>query len=191
MNDPAHKHCRNELLDGMLVLRCQSGDSDALEHLVKRWQDRLWRHARRLTGDEDAAWDVLQETWLGVARRIQGLNDPDSFPAWIYQVVSNKCRDWIRRESRRRKVQDAFSEMRLMEAGNALDSAKQAASLKEALEQLASADRTILSLHYEEDFDLGEIAAILSIPVGTVKSRLYYARQRLIQMTKETKNERG
>lgn len=166
------------------MLRCQSGDGAAFERLVEHWQDRLWRHARRLTGDEDAAWDVLQDSWIGVSRSIGALSDPDAFPAWIYQVVSNKCRDWIRREARRRKVHDVFAEMQMMEAKDASDANHQSVDLADALMRLSPADRTILSLHYEEGFDLAEIAGILSIPTGTAKSRLYYARQRLIQMTR-------
>lgn len=77
--------------------------------------------------------------------------------------------------------------MAAREAEIASDDQKRAASLKEALQLLPAGDRAILSLHYEDDFNLGEIASILGIPVGTAKSRLYYARQRLIAMTKETK----
>ncbi len=64
------------LTDEILVLDCQSGSLGALESLVSRWQKRLWRHAYCLTGDAEAAWDVTQESWLGIIRGIAQLSDP-------------------------------------------------------------------------------------------------------------------
>ena len=82
----------DRLNDELLVLRCQEGDAEAFELLVGRWQRQLWRHAWRLTGDEGTAWDVVQETWIGISRGIARLADASAFPAWAYQIVSNKCR---------------------------------------------------------------------------------------------------
>jgi len=59
---------RERIEDELLVLRSQEGDASAFEQLVGRWQERLWRHAWRLTGNEDAAWDALQEAWIGIGR---------------------------------------------------------------------------------------------------------------------------
>jgi RNA polymerase sigma-70 factor, ECF subfamily len=92
----------DRLNDELLVLRCQEGDAEAFEALVGRWQRRLWRYAWRLTGDESAAWDALQEAWIGISRGIGRLADAAAFPAWAYRIVSNKCRDSIRRDLRRR-----------------------------------------------------------------------------------------
>ena len=86
--------------DELLVIRAQEGAVDALSELVGRWQDRLWRLAWRLTDDEQAAWDVLQEAWIVISRRIGWLSDPAAFPAWAYRITSNKSRDWIRRRQR-------------------------------------------------------------------------------------------
>ena len=83
----------DRLNDELLVLRCQEGDTEAFELLVGRWQGRLWRHAWRLTGDENAAWDALQEAWIGISRGLVRLADAVAFPAWAYRIVSNKCRD--------------------------------------------------------------------------------------------------
>jgi hypothetical protein len=88
----------------LLVLRCQEGDTEAFEQLVGRWQKRLWRHARRLVDDDSAAWDAVQETWIGISQGIGRLADAAAFPAWAYQVVSNKCRDSARRARRCRSV---------------------------------------------------------------------------------------
>jgi RNA polymerase sigma-70 factor (ECF subfamily) len=170
---------QDRLNDELLVLRCQDGDAEAFELLVGRWQRRLWRHAWRLTGDESAAWDVLQEAWIGISRGISRLADAGAFPAWAYQIVSNKCRDLVRRDRRRREATEIYSEWMQREEQEAATAGLQHDSLKEALEQLSGPDRAVLSLRYEEQFGTAEIACILGIPEGTVKSRLFYARQRL------------
>lgn len=100
-------------------------------------------------------------------------------------MVSNKCRDRIRRERRRREAVEAYSD-RVRHAEDGVSSIEeQSASLKEALARLPGRDRAILSLRYEEGFDTAEIAAILRVPEGTVKSRLHYARKRLRKFLEE------
>jgi len=171
---------RGIIEDELLVLRCQEGDAPAFEALVDRWQNRLWRHACRLTGNEEAALDAVQETWIAISHGIRRLNDVTAFPAWAYRIASNKCRDWIRRESRRRKIQeDWFADDAAQREAAAQTDADPARNVDEALQRLPGKDRSILSLRYEEGFDTAAIAAILDVPEGTVKSRLFYARQRL------------
>jgi RNA polymerase sigma factor (sigma-70 family) len=177
------------ITDELLVLRCQEGDAAAFDQLILRWQERLWRHAWRLTGAEDAAWDALQETWTVVSRDIRRLTDAAAFPAWVYRINSNKCRDWVRRQSRRRRAEQAYSDQVRETREQAADQQAQAASLQEALAQLPGADRAILALYYHEQFAVNEIADILHIPAGTVKSRLYYARSRLRQFLEVTNDE--
>ena len=156
----------------------------AFEQLVKRWQQRLWRHAWRLTDDENAAWDVLQEAWIGISRGMHRLVEPAAFPGWAYQIVSHKCRDWLRRHRRQRRIDDLYS-ARIQELYEPAHEQEQYDSLKEALEQLSQPDRAILSLRYTEGFGTAEIAAILGVPEGTVKSRLFHARKRLRNFLEE------
>ena len=170
---------RTRIEDELLVLRSQEGDASAFDELVGRWQERLWRHAWRLLGDEDAAWDVLQEAWIGISRGIGRLEDAAAFPAWAYRIVSNKCRDRIRRERRRREAVESYSDQVRQADADAPNFDEQCANLREALARLPGRDRAILSLRYEEGFDTAAIAAILRVPEGTVKSRLHYARKRL------------
>ena len=162
--------------DELLVIRAQEGDAEALQELVDRWQDRLWRLAWRLTDDEQAAWDVLQEAWIVISRQIRRLADPAAFPAWAYRITGNKSRDWIRRRQRVRRADEAYAQQwRETDAGGQ----RSFGDLREALADLSGRDRAILSLRYEDDFSTAEIAEILAIPPGTVKSRLHHARQRL------------
>ncbi len=181
---------RQPVADELLVLRCQEGDPAAFEELVSRWQERLWRHAWRLMGREDMAWDVLQETWIAVSRGLRRLEDAAAFPRWAYQIVSHKCRDRIRQERRRRKLSAAYWERLAQADSDAAATSPQDVDLGEALRQLSGPDRAILALRYEEGFDTAGIAAILGVPEGTVKSRLYYARKRLRAMLEEDRDER-
>jgi RNA polymerase sigma-70 factor (ECF subfamily) len=181
---------QGQIGDELLVLRCQEGDTSAFGELVDRWQERLWRHAWRLTGDEQAAWDVLQEAWVGVGRNIMRLDDAAAFPAWVYRIVSNKCRDWIRRESRRRRATRAYAQdQEATRPGYAAENPN-VGRLRDAVAHLPGPDRAILSLHYQEGFSTVEIADILGIPPGTVKSRLYHVRQRLRSHMEGTDHER-
>ena len=170
---------QDRLNDELLVLRCQQGDAEAFTSLVGRWQQRLWRHAWRLTGNESAAWDVIQETWIGISRGINRLVDAAAFPAWAYQIVSNKCRDSVRCDRRRREAAETYAQWMQREEHEAAIAEEQYNDLREAIEHLSGPDRAVLALRYEENFDTAEIASILGIPEGTVKSRLFYARGRL------------
>ncbi len=180
---------RERINDELLVLQCQEGDSAAFEALVDRWQPRLWRHAWRLTGEQNAAWDVLQEAWIAVNRGLRRLEDPAAFPAWAYRIVSRKCHDWVRREQRQRRTVDTYAqEMRPQEEHESAGDSK-ADDLREALRRLPGQDRAILALRYEEEFSTAQIGEILRIPPGTVKSRLYYARERLRKYLEENDHE--
>ena len=170
---------QDRLNDELLVLRCQEGDAEAFELLVNRWQQRLWRHAWRLTGDESAAWDAVQEAWIGVSRGIARLADAAAFRGWIYQIVSFKCRDSIRSKRKLRETLEKYSEWIKGQHEDIAIPDEPHSTLKESLDQLPGPDRAVLSLRYEENFDTAEIAGILDVPEGTVKSRLFYARKRL------------
>jgi RNA polymerase sigma-70 factor (ECF subfamily) len=175
--------------DELLVIRAQEGVVVALTELIDRWQNRLWRLAWRLTGDEQAAWDVLQEALIVISRRISRLGDPSAFPSWAYRITSNKSRDWIRREKRMRRADEAYGQ-RWSDSDDDGDPAdQQYADLREALADLPGRDRAILSFRYEDNLSTAEIAEILGIPSGTVKSRLHHARRRLRQFLEEDDNE--
>ena len=161
-------------VDEILVLDCQTGSVPALESLVTRWQKRLWRHAYSLTGDADGAWDVTQEAWLGIIRGIGRLDDPAKFPGWAFRIVTHKAYDWIGRRKKSRPterpaIQDPAAE-------NESPRRELASDLDRILQQLPTDLSAVLRLHYLEDFSVAEIARILRIPEGTVKSRLYAAR---------------
>jgi len=169
------------LADEWLVLECRAGSREAFEQLVERWQPRLLRHARHLTGQDDAAWDVLQDAWIAIARGLGGLQDVAAFPAWAYTIVTRRAADWVRRRQRQPSTSlDALARDDPQQPA-ALDARPTDAVslLREALQRMSVDKRTVLELHHLEAFDVAEIATILGIPEGTVKSRLHHARQEL------------
>jgi RNA polymerase sigma-70 factor (ECF subfamily) len=162
-----------------LVLRAQLGDSAALGCLVGRWQDRLWRVARQLTGDDATAWDVVQETWAAVVRRIGDLDNPRAFAAWVYRILAASAAGWRRRQTRHRRVLDRLSqEPGKCEPGGS-DTVDSADELTSALASLDAEHLAVVSLHYGEGLSVADAARVLGIPSGTVKSRLFHARQHL------------
>jgi RNA polymerase sigma-70 factor (ECF subfamily) len=172
-----------QIIDEILVMDAQAGRVEALEALVSRWQKRLWRYACDLTGRTDAAWDVTQETWLGIVRGIHRLHDPAHFRAWAYRIVTNKANDWIGRERRRAHVQSQVPDPPA--TGGATSHTDVANDLRVLLHRLSDNSRTVLTLHYVEGFALAEVADILRIAPGTVKSRLHTARNELRRLWQE------
>ncbi|MFQ5490305.1 MAG: RNA polymerase sigma factor [Phycisphaerae bacterium] len=173
-----------DIQDELLVLQCQQGDAAALKTLISRWQPRLARLAWRLTADREAARDVVQDAWLAIVRGLRRLDDPARFRSWAYRIVNNKCADWTRRRVVQRSVARDLQNAAVTKAADQTgktDSTGEVASMRQALKRLPDEQRSILSLHYLDGMGVADIARVLDVPVGTVKSRLYHARNRLKQ----------
>ena len=175
MNDTAGR-----ALDEYLVSLSQAGSVEALDGLARRWTPRLLRYAARVlsgSGDStDAARDVVQETWVGVIRGLRGLRDPAQFPAWIYGIATRRCADAIRAQMRRRRLDVDAAAGDVGEPVASVTSSEQQIDLANAIKGLPPIHRAAIHLFYREDLSVEEIASVLGIPLGTVKSRLHHAR---------------
>jgi RNA polymerase sigma-70 factor (ECF subfamily) len=169
---------RSDIEDQLLVMDAQDGDALAMDKLVRRWQKRLWRHAFRLTADAQAAWDITQQSWLGVIKGLGKLNDPASFKTWVYRITTNKSIDWIRRNK-------AVKNVSIGEIQARQDKEKKDICLKELLGRLDIRKQAVLTLYYFEQLDVSEIRDALNIPKGTVKSRLHNAREELRELWRQ------
>jgi len=156
----------------LLVLDAQEGSRVALEELVRRWYGKLWQHARRLTSDPHAAWDITQRSWYDIIKGLRRLEDPARFAAWAYRITTHRAMDWLRTCQRQQ-----HSPLPAIEPPCA--GADDSAEVREALLQLKESSRLVLTLYYWEHLSIAEISIVLEIPAGTVKSRLYTARQEL------------
>jgi RNA polymerase sigma factor (sigma-70 family) len=158
--------------DQLLVIDAQAGSRVALEELVRRWYTKLWQYACNLTLDQPAAWDIAQESWYDIIRGLRRLNDPAHFKAWAYKITTHRAMDWLR--DQRRHQHTSLSSIEPPCACQEEDS-----DLLEDMHRLKEKSRLVLSLYYLENLTVAEISIALDIPAGTVKSRLYKARQEL------------
>ena len=159
----------------LLVMAAQDGNPAALEKLVSLWQKKLWQYIFRLTTDVDASWDITQQCWLDVIKGLKKLRDPKNFKAWAYRIATNRAMDWLKNKKKTQHI-----DLESIEAGsNQKDDDLQ---VKELVRSLKNQSRVILSLHYFEQLSVSEISIALNIPPGTVKSRLFTARDELKQL---------
>lgn len=163
--------------EDLVVMQAQLGSQAALGLLYRHYQVRLARFAYRLCSDDELAKDAVQEAWLHIAKRLRKLENPKIFRSWLYRAVRWRVLDALRKRSRYEEHCDSehdLNEMAAPDLGD--DSSHSLASLIKFLPKLES---EIVHLFYLEEMKMREIALILDIPQGTVKSRLYRARETL------------
>ena len=180
---------RDDIQDQILVLRCQQGDAAAFAALFDRWQPRLVHLACRLTGDREAAWDAVQETWMAVTKGLGRLDDVEAFATWIFRILNNKCNDWARKQQSQRRLHDGLVIEQQGREESPATPDRRYDTVREAMAALPPADGALLTLYYIENLGVAAIAEIVGVPAGTVKSRLYHARNRLRAMLKEKDHE--
>jgi RNA polymerase sigma factor (sigma-70 family) len=163
---------RSQIYDELLILKCQTGDKAAFEELVERWGKRLWHYAYKVTGSDSVAWDIVQETWVGIIKGIRKLSDIDVFPQLVFRILNNKCADWLRKCHLQSKLDSELSRQSQDEPDAKQDIDIKSELLPAAIMKMSTEQRLLLMLRYNEDFDIGQIAEILGVPEGTVKSRL-------------------
>ena len=179
---------RRQILDELLVLRGQGGDPEALRGLVEVMQPRLMAHAWHLTGDAEAAADAVQEAWVAIVKGLRRLQDPARFRSWALKIVTFKCRDWIRRAQSGRRLAEGLAQEQALREGAPpapTEEVDSVLSMREAIAALQPDRKALLSMFYLEEMSVRDIATALSIPAGTVKSRLFHAREKLRTLLEE------
>jgi RNA polymerase sigma-70 factor, ECF subfamily len=171
------------IVERLWVLRAQMGARDAYARIVDRYDARLLFYLRRLLGVHADAEDVRQEVWLTVVRKLHTLEDPGAFRAWIYRVARHQGISWLRK----RRAEVPLDEVGPLEEAAPQDesgeeegfSPAQAAAMYAALDGLSPSHREILTLRFLGGLRYEEIAAVVDRPVGTVRSRIHYAKTAL------------
>ncbi len=154
------------------VLRAQCNDREALEALLRSVQPSLRRYLSGLAGATDAD-DLLQDVLIIVVRRIGSIEDPKLFRPWVFRVASREAFRHIRKRRLWRERHDEDAQLDDVAAPEARPSDELLRELL-ASDTVSPTSRAVLILHFQEELSLPEIAAILAIPLGTVKSRLAY-----------------
>lgn len=161
----------------LLLLRCHRGDATAFSTLTRLWERRLFYYIRRIVRSEEDAWDVLQEVWVKVWASIASVRDAGALRSWLYRVAHNTAVSHLRQEARVEAVTQTLEES-VADGEHSFDQ-EDAQRVHRALDRLAPMYRQVLTLFFLEEFSHAEVAGILGIPVGTVKSRLFHAKQAL------------
>ena len=162
-------------MDRTLIERAQRGDQQAYAEVAAAASDRLYAVALRVLRDAEAASDALQTALVQIWRDLPTLREPERFEAWSYRVVLNCCR------ADRRRARRSAPLVSLIAADGAVADSQASVAVRDELEtafrMLSEDQRAILVLAYYRDLTVTDIAATLGISVGTVKSRLHYARE--------------
>ncbi|HKS39857.1 MAG TPA: RNA polymerase sigma factor [Blastocatellia bacterium] len=174
------------------VLRAQSGDHEALSALLKAVQGPLFRYIVSLVREQPLAEDILQEVFIRIYRKLKWLEEPEMFRAWAYRIATRETFRHLKRE--RRWAEQVRDESALKMIPSPPPREEFAPELLDRLPQmitsLSPASRAVIVLYYLHEMSLDEAAAVLQIPLGTVKSRLAYGLASLRQQLKKNNGGR-
>jgi RNA polymerase sigma-70 factor (ECF subfamily) len=186
--------------DATLVRASKRGDMAAFEELVGRHRDRIYARAYSMMRNEEEAVDLSQEAWVKGWQRLRQFQGESSFGTWMTRVVINLCLDQLRKQKRQRTESiEAMSE----ESGGVerqmpvvtvnptagLERGELRQRIDRALGQLSYEHRTVLVLHEFEEMEYKEIARTMACSIGTVMSRLFYARRKLAVLLSDLKQQ--
>jgi RNA polymerase sigma-70 factor, ECF subfamily len=177
------------LRDELLVLRCQLGEPSAFHELIRMWEPRLLYYLRRLVPQEADAWDALQRTWLAVFRDVRRLKEPRALRAWLYRVARNQAASHCRHERLHRSRVDEEADPDGIAESDWTPAIDEAERVHAALARLSLPHREVVVLHFLEQMPLDEIAEVTGAPVGTIKSRLHYAKSALKSLLETGEDE--
>jgi RNA polymerase sigma-70 factor (ECF subfamily) len=169
--------------DSALVARCLEGESSAFEPIVERYQRPLFNLALRMTGRHDEALDATQNAFVSAYTHLGTFDPKQRFFSWIYRILKNECLNVLRK---RREMGPLPVDIPSPDGpADGLERHERQAAIKAALLELTVEYREVILLRHFTELSYEEIASTLDIPVKTVKSRLYSARQRLAALLAE------
>jgi len=170
------------------VAQARAGEPAAWDALFRRYQLPLYVYVFELLHDEQAGLDAVQETFIAAVRHISGLRDDARFGSWLFGIAHQKCIQRWRKQNRDELLLDeiaAAPDDFETSPDDLLIRQEQEAEFMELLNQLPLPQRSVLLLHFVEDFSLEEIARITGAQPGTVKSRMHYAKKALRKLLEE------
>jgi RNA polymerase sigma-70 factor (ECF subfamily) len=166
--------------DSELILKLQAGNLEALGELYDQHQRLVHRTALVITGDREAASDLLQDVFLRLFRFANKIDPTRPIEPWLYRMTTNLAYDWVKRQNRWPRPLDDLIDWLAMPGKNYPDDAAEKKDeweqVQRAVSSLPLPQRVVIVLYYLNDLSLQEISEILEVPVGTVKSRLHYGR---------------
>jgi len=196
MSDKDHSSAE----DPALVRAAQAGDMAAFEELVARHRDKIYGRAYSMMRNEEEAIDLSQEAWVKGWQRLKQFQGDASFGTWMTRIVINLCLDQLRKQKRQRTEsieamdQDSGGVERQMPVvivnpTQGLEQAEVRQRIDRALNLLSHEHRTVLVLHEFEEMEYKEIARTMNCSIGTVMSRLFYARRKMAVLLADMRKE--
>jgi RNA polymerase sigma-70 factor, ECF subfamily len=161
------------------VLQAQSGSREALDELFKSVQEPLFRYIVSVVNDPHLAEDILQEVFIRIYRKLRWLREPQAFRAWSYQIATREAFRYLKRERLWTEQVRDDGVLNVVPVAEPVYSPELVKRLPELVGDLSPASRAVIVLYYLHELSLIETAAVLEIPVGTVKSRLAYGLESL------------
>lgn len=172
----------NVSFDALLVLQIMKGDRKGFNLLFQRWNKKLLRHAFRQLKNQHSAQDVVQNSWIAILKGISTLNEPAHFGPWAMRIVYFKAMDHLRKQKK--------EDLKIIPQNEEDIEDPRLNSIRKGLQSLPEKHKQILTLFYLEEMSVVEIAFIIDIPPGTVKSRLYHAREYFRKQIKSVQYEK-
>ena len=186
--------------DTLLVQAAKRGDMVAFEELVGRHRDKIYARAYSVVRNEEEAIDLSQEAWVKAWQRLKQFHGDSSFSTWITRIAINLCLDHLRR--RKRQPTDSLDSINEESGGverympavtvnptERLERQELRARIDAAMDKLSDAHRTVLVLHEFEQMEYKKIAEAMGCSIGTVMSRLFYARRKLAVLLADARGE--
>ena len=173
--------------DKYLIEEYRSGNTSVLAVLVKKWHRKFCEKAFWILQDRDLSKDVAQECWIIIINKLNDLKNIDSFKSWAFRIIYTKAID---AHKRRTKDREQISALTINEDSQTTTDEFQEdvkKNLLKAIRKLPKQKQDIIRLFYVEEYSMKEISTFLGIPVGTVKSRLFKAREKLKSLVKNNK----
>ncbi|MBT8395219.1 MAG: sigma-70 family RNA polymerase sigma factor [Bacteroidia bacterium] len=180
-----------QLDDSWLVEQYKAGHKNALTVLVKRWHIKLCKQAFWYSKDYDAAKDIAQDGWRVIIDKIDTLKDSKRFGSWALSIVSNKSKDWLRKRTRSKTQLDVYSQEMSSDLNNQdINADEISINVMQVINELPSNQQLVLKMFYLESYTIADISKTLNVSKGTIKSRLFYAREKLKVIIKNRNYEK-
>ena len=192
----------SSLDESILVDHAKSGDTQSFEELVSRYRDRVYARAFSIMRNEDLAIDLSQNAWIKAWQRLEQFHGDASFVTWLNRIITNLCLDELRRQKRLKtdSIEEIQEETGPVENRMEIQDFDPIAKLNQqelreriddAMDKLSVNHRTVLLLYEYEQLEYKQIADQMDTTIGTVMSRLFYARKKMASLLGETLKKDG
>lgn len=165
--------------DHYLISQYREGDTSVLPILVKRYHRVFCEKAYWIIKDKEAAKDIAQDSWITIIKKLETLKNIDSFKGWAFRIVYTNAIDAVKHRKKENKNIKTIEKIDLTFQTQEDDSKRIQLALLKAIQKLPKDKQDIIRLFYTEEYSIKKISRFLNIPVGTVKSRLFKAREKL------------